>query len=94
MPLNPNYTEMISKGSNKDYIFLLPNSNLIEINRESLIFNGTYYKSIVIKNNSKQFYNAVIKDCKGKIINNIVCKDKVEEIEVLVGGTILINYIS
>lgn len=94
IPLNPSNTAMLIKGINNDYIFLLPNDNFIEINRSSLIFNGTYNKSIFIKNsdhNHNQFY-IEIRDCKGNNIKKKMCKNKIEEISTPVGGTISVCY--
>lgn len=92
IPLNPNYTAMFMKATDTDYVFLLSQNELAEFERDTLIFNGSYKEKILLKNNKKEVYFAVIRNCMGRVINKKAYQNILEEVEVPIGGNIQILY--
>lgn len=92
IPLNPNNTAMYMEGAENDYVFLLTQNRCVEFARDTLIFNGTYNKSLLIKNNGDDPYFAVIRDCKGRVSGKRAYENDLVEIEVPIGGSIQILF--
>lgn len=92
IPLNPDNTAMMINGKDQEYIFLLPHCSSVELSKNSLIFNGTYDQSLIIKSINHKPCEMEIRDCKGHGIKKIRCQDYISEISVPVGGTIMVCF--
>lgn len=88
IPLTPNYSAMLMKGTDIDYLFLLPQNNIVEFEKDILIFNGTYKEKILLKNNSKKQYFTITRNCYGQVINRKSYDKELIEIEAPIGGIV------
>lgn len=92
IPLNPNNTAMYMEGRDNDFVFLLSQSRCAEFARDTLIFNGTYNKNLLIKKNNSGAYFAVIRDCKSQVTAKKTFENELVEVDVPVGGSIQILF--
>ncbi len=92
IPLTPNYSAMFMTGTDINYLFLLSQNKIAEFEEDMLIFNGTYREKILLKNNSKERYFAVTRNCFGKVINKKSYDKDLIEAEIPIGGSIEVLY--
>ena len=92
IPLRPDYSAMLMKGSDTDYIFLLSQNDIAEFERDTIIFNGTYKDKLLMKNIRNKAYFVVIRNECGRVVSKKGYEKNCEEIEVPIGGSIEILY--
>lgn len=92
LPLAPNYSIMFINGKDMDYLFLLSNNEIARFERDVLIFNGTYKKTLLLKNENKAPYFTVVRNCAGQIVDKKLNLKGLIELEVPIGGNIQILY--
>lgn len=91
IPLNPMHTAMCINEKNMDYIFLLAHVSFCEIKRDSLIFNGTYKSTVLLKNDVVDEYCLISKDCIGNVVEKKMIHNNLVEVNVPIGGTLQIS---
>ncbi|MEK4236847.1 alpha-galactosidase [Paenibacillus sp. FSL H7-0714] len=92
IPLNPANSSMLVEGAEKNFVFLHPSNNIVDIvGKDVVVFNGSYRDTIII-NNTVPNYNVIVKDCFGdKVYRNTVI-NQLEKFNVPIGGSITIEH--
>lgn len=75
-------------GNKRQYLFLLSNHNLFNIESNSLVFNASFKKNVFAINYKVDLYNIKIRDCFGRVTDQLQSKDKYINLIVPVGGTV------